>query len=95
MLKEKYEVKERIVTENVCVGRHRICDICGKEIERDDGYWNCHTFHNDWGNDSVESHEYFDICSVECLKVKFDEYCDDSSTEYNTKEIKIEHCNGW
>ena len=32
------------------------------------------TGHNDWGNDSVDSHERKDVCSDECLKKLFDQY---------------------
>lgn len=46
-----------------------VCDICGKEITPDRGYRNesaeyieIHTWHNDWGNDSCESHAYRDLC---------------------------------
>lgn len=92
MIKEKFEVKEHVVTERVLVGKTMFCDICNKEIEKGHGYWDVHTCHNDWGNDSCESHEYFDVCSIECLKVKFNEYAEESSNDdYNTMEIRVEH----
>ena len=91
MIKEKFELKEHVVTERVLVERKLICDICGKEIKNGNGYWEVETHHNDWGNDSVESYEHFDVCSIECLKKKFDEYCDDSNYDYNTRQIEVEH----
>ena len=40
------------------------CDECGKKLypDKDDGYVEVHTWHNDWGNDSCESHYYTDMC---------------------------------
>lgn len=91
MLEKKYEIKEHVVVEKVLVEQKLICDICGKEIKHGSGYYDVSTCHGDWGNDSYESHKDFDICSVECLKNKFDKYCSESSVEYNTMEIKVEH----
>lgn len=49
-----------------------VCDECGKEFKPDRGYRvksaeyiRVHTWHNDWGNDSCESHERMDLCK-EC-----------------------------
>lgn len=92
MRKGIYEVKERVIRDKVLVGEDMFCDICGKQIKSGNGYWHVQTHHNDWGNDSVESFEYFDVCSVECLKQKFDEYCDESNGKYNSKSIEVEHC---
>ena len=45
------------------------CDICGK-VENDsnvyDNWFEGDIHHSEWGNDSVDSYEYFDICSGEC-----------------------------
>ena len=90
MITNKYE--ERQVVQKVLVCTEVFCDICRNKIGRNKGYWRCHTYHDDWGNDSVESHEYFDICSIECLTKKFEEYCVMSSkSDYNTLQIEIEH----
>lgn len=46
------------------------CDKCKRKIvasdhnEKDTMYIKVHTWHNDWGNDSVDSHEYYDFCNV-------------------------------
>ena len=42
------------------------CDECGKKLfpNKDDGYIKVHTWHNDWGNDSCESHYYADMCKT-------------------------------
>lgn len=49
-----------------------VCDECGKEIKSDHRhrvesaeYIRVHTWHNDWGNDSCESHKHMDLCK-EC-----------------------------
>ncbi len=93
MVKERYETKERVVTERVLVEKTLICDICGKVIAPSAHHWRVTTHHSDWGNDSVESFECFDVCSTKCLKKKFDEYASESNRKYNTMEIEVEHIN--
>lgn len=82
---KEYEEKAVPVIKSVLV--KITCDICDKEISEEDNYYEVVTSHSDWGNDSHESLEEFDICSEECLKKQFDEYLDFKS---NTKNIKIE-----
>ena len=49
------------------------CDKCHKKIlpgDYDDEkscYIQIHNWHNDWGNDNIESHEYADYCK-DCAK---------------------------
>lgn len=93
MIQRKYEVKNHTVTERVCTEAHMICDIC-KKTEITGHHWSVHTFHSDWGNDSIDSHEYFDVCSIECLQQKLDEYVKESNNGYNTQEIIVEHKKG-
>lgn len=90
-LKQKFEIKEHVVTEQVLVEEKMVCDICGHEIKHRRGYWYVTTHHHDWGNDSCESYEEFDVCSVECLKEKFNDYCDESFGDVGTKCIEVEH----
>lgn len=85
----KYEVKEHTVTEKVCVEEHRVCDICGKEMMLKGRHWELTTGHNDWGNDSIDSIERFDVCSEECLRKKFDEYVKESNNPYNTMRFEV------
>lgn len=94
-LKQKFETKEHLVTEQVLVEEKMICDICGHEIKRRRGYWYVTTHHHDWGNDSCESYEEFDVCSVECLKEKFNDYCEESFGDIGTKCIEVEHKTYW
>lgn len=39
------------------------CDRCGDNIKESEVYYNVVTHHNDWGNDSIDSYEDFDLCS--------------------------------
>ena len=58
------------------------CDKCGKRIEpgaynmEGNRYVRIHTWHSDWGNDSIDSHEYGDYCP-ECAKEVVAEYIED------------------
>ena len=57
------------------------CDKCGKKIipnkfhSEESQYIHIHTYHNDWGNDSVDSHEYNDYC-IKCAKEIVVDYID-------------------
>jgi len=58
------------------------CDVCGllsgKPYPED--WFNFSHQHGEWGNDSGDSIEYFDVCSIECftnqLKNSLDEMSD-------------------
>ena len=90
---EKEVVKKSL--EKVTTGR--ICDFCGKEILPVDGarynYFCITTSHCDWGNDSVDSFEHFDACSVECALGLAEKYLKSTNGFRNTGEIDIEHAN--
>lgn len=83
-VKKEYETKTHMVTEKVLVKETRYCDICGKEIGEYESYWELTTHHSDWGNDSCDSYENFDVCSKECMREKFEEYLESSDNKYNT-----------
>ena len=90
-IKREYEVKTHTVTERVCAKETMHCDVCNGVIEKHKGYWELITGHNDWGRDSVDSIENFDICSEACLRKKFDEYVRESgSSDYNTMYFEVE-----
>ena len=60
-------------------------------IDNDADYWELTTGHHDWGRDSIDSIENFDICSEACLREKFDEYVRESSSSwYNTMYFNVE-----
>ena len=69
-----------------------ICDVCGKTIadrnNRDAEYWTLTTGHNDWGNDSCDSYEDFDLCSKDCVKEKLNKYFDDCERSH-TQEFAL------
>lgn len=95
-VKEHYEVMTHEVTERVLVGKTLCCDICKKEIAKRKGYWTLVTGHNDWGNDSCESVEHFDVCSQICLMNKFAEYIDESDKDNNnTMYFEVERDYWW
>lgn len=90
---ERKEVT-RVEVEEVIVGRK--CDICGSEIKKHKeygyNYFVIHTWHHDWGNDSIESHEYRDACCPDCVMTFTKDYINESyETVSNTREIEIEH----
>jgi hypothetical protein len=81
--------KKETVTEFKEVTTGYKCDVCRKEIESkhfpDEWYRFSHG-HGDWGNDSFESVEYFDVCSPECyLRQLFYSYKEMKS--YRSAEI--------
>jgi len=64
------------------------CDICDKVI--DDGKKFIHVLigHYDWGNDSIESQQWLDICCEACLKTVYQNFIDMKS---DTKYININY----
>lgn len=67
------------------------CDVCNREIEPSSPFYDVTTHHYEWDNDSIESFKHYQICSDECLKVKFKEYlCLDIDSKY--VEISKEVC---
>jgi hypothetical protein len=89
-IKKEYEVKTRTVTERVCVKETMHCDVCNGVIEGQENYWELTTGHHDWGNDSLDSIECFDVCSEVCLREKFDEYVRESrKNSWNTMYFEV------
>ena len=90
-IKREYEVKTHTVTEKVCVKETMYCDVCNGVIYDKGSYWELTTGHHDWGNDSIDSIEDFDVCSEVCLREKFDEYIRESTkNNWNTQYFKVE-----
>ena len=90
-IKREYEVKTHTVTERVCVKETMHCDVCNGIIDNNAEYWELTTGHYDWGNDSVDSIENFDVCSEDCLRKKFDEYVKESGKNgWNTMYFRVE-----
>lgn len=87
MINRDYRTEERTITDKFCTDVHLICDCCGKEVENKSYYWRVCTGHNDWGNDSVDSIESYDLCSDECFKKTIDEFLGEG---YDTPYIDAE-----
>lgn len=66
------------------------CDICGKVIDTRN-WFSVSTHHSDWGNDSFESLEFYDICSDKCVMEFAGKYVSEAYGGVNTKTIEIEH----
>lgn len=76
MTKKYYKEERHEEISKHKVGQNLFCDVCKKIIgtgRLDNGYLkptdyltvNCG--HHDWGNDSCDSFEYMDFCSIECM----------------------------
>lgn len=96
---------QRMVKTDVTVGLERTCDVCGKLILKKNEdkitycigkHWGLTIGHHDWGNDSRDSVEHYDICSAECLEKELQKYVQRYGTaffdveckDYNRKEGK-------
>lgn len=43
------------------------CDVCKKQVEKVPKEWHEFNHHHDaWGNDSIDSYEYFHVCGIDC-----------------------------
>ena len=90
------ETREVTVVQKVVTGR--VCDVCGAAIVPDAkangayNYFKVTTHHYDWGNDSVDSLERFDLCGPGCVMAFTEKYVQGAYDEpVNTKAIEIEH----
>ena len=85
MLEKIKEMRSVTEVKETVVGEVLKCDICGKVIfdsrndteqqkrtgmSRDQYWWGLTTGHSDWGNDSADSIESFDICSPDEFSLK-------------------------
>ena len=77
-------VEKTIKVENV---KNIKCDVCDKEI--DGKFWVLTTSHGDWGNDSVDSIEHFDICSTKCIHKALTAYIERCEYSY-TQRFELE-----
>ena len=93
--------KKQIIIRELVIGKK--CDVCGREIpptsrtfpRKEIPFFDVTTYHNDWGNDSVDSYEYFHACSPDCVMKMADGFLRDDFDGINTKTIKIAHRSGW
>lgn len=99
---EKYKIEEvtETISRKKEIPISLICDKCKKEILNEEDYkepsknfilvnkvyYYITTHHNDWGNDSVDSYEYSDICE-DCLVDFVKEYFKSAN---GTEQCEIE-----
>jgi len=77
-----------------------VCDCCEESIKPirniafncdEYNYFVITTSHHDWGNDSCDSVESFDVCSPECAEEMAGKYLRKAFGGHNTMQIEIEH----
>ena len=87
------ETTREVVKQTVRKVEYIRCDKCNKKIlpskyrEEKSNYIHIHTWHNDWGNDSIDSHEHGDYCK-DCAKQVVAEYI---STSSGTQELELKN----
>ena len=79
---KEYKQKEVVKKKKVLVAVN--CDTCKEQIEVQKGYYSVTTSHHLWGNDSIDSVEHHDFCSMECMVPHLKRYYDNPevSEEY-------------
>lgn len=81
------KTKNKTITEprlvSYVVGRS--CDKCKREIKDKEIYYEIYTHHHDWGNDSIDSYENFDLCN-DCYLSFIGEYFKEA---IGTEELNI------
>lgn len=60
------------------------CDICGKEHSE---YEDVTAYHNDWGNDSIDSYKTVDVCSDGCYAKAIKMFMNDDSYKNHSSII--------
>ena len=88
---KKYKIEEiKVIKEKL---DKVICDTCEKEIVIGTAYYEVCTSHDGWGNDSVDSLEYFDFCKMSCLAEHMSNYFTGNKSydhvRYNIDQIKF------
>jgi hypothetical protein len=87
------EIKKEIVTKSIRDVKYIRCDCCRKKIlpnkyrDEKSSYFRIHTWHNDWGNDSIDSHEYRDFCK-DCAREFVDDYISHAG---GSDELELQH----
>ena len=84
------KIEKRLeVTEVKMVTIGRKCDVCEKVSDEKYTPDDWHSFshnHNEWGNDSVDSYEYHEVCSPECYVIKLKE-CVEELADYENARV--------
>jgi len=83
--------KKKTVEQEVTVAWQ--CDVCNAQTADKECYkqeW--HHFnkhHQGWGNDSIDSYEYYDVCSVDCFVRQLQESIPGLAEYYAGNDAKI------
>lgn len=92
------ETKEVVTVKHVVRTLEGIkCDRCGRTIptkqfrDPESRYFEVTTGHNDWGNDSCESIEHYDICP-ECIPLFVESYLATDGHGSAYLNIETEYC---
>jgi len=83
------EIREkRTIQSEITVGHE--CDVCKKRVMQNNtlpkGWIDFNVSHDEWGSDSNESFECYDVCSFECY-IKRLEFCVAEMKEYSRTAI--------
>ena len=87
------ETTREVVKQTIRKVEYIRCDKCQKKImpakyrEEKNNYIHIHTWHNDWGNDSIESDKRNDYCK-DCAKQVVAEYI---STSSGTQKLELQN----
>ena len=87
------ETTREVVKQTVRKVEYIRCDKCNKKIlpsknrEKKNNYIHIQTWHNDWGNDSIDSLKRNDYCK-DCAKQVVAEYI---STSNGTEELELKN----
>lgn len=87
------EQKVEVKTKSIRNVEYLRCDKCNKAIfpgqylHDECKYIKVHTWHSDWGNDSIDSHQYRDLCP-ECACEYVSDYIKNAS---GTEKLKLEN----
>ena len=87
------ETTREVVKQTIRKVEYIRCDKCQKKImpanyrEEKSNYIHIHTWHNDWGHDSIDSHEQNDYCK-DCAKEVVAEYI---SRADGTDKLELEN----
>jgi len=88
MLIQYIKHEKHVVEEDHVVNAIRKCDICDKEITGP--HFELLSFHDEWGNDSIDSARIMDCCDSSCLHKVIDMYLIDIET-YPSMELQISY----
>lgn len=99
MKKTNIETKSYTEKRKIKTREKIICDVCGCVIYDTDQdqeqkgikFYRTTMYHSEWGNNSIDSFEYDDICSGPCLLSKVTEYAKDAEGNYPSMELEIEY----